>query len=30
MSEWKENKFIRRIGSDKTGHCEVIRKEDEV
>ena len=27
MEEWKEYKFIRRIGSDKTGHWEVIRKE---
>ena len=30
MEEWKEYKFIRRIGSDKTGHWEVVRKEDEV
>ncbi len=28
MEEWKEYKFIRRIGSDKTGHWEVIRKEE--
>lgn len=27
MEEWKEYKFIRRIGSDKTGHWEVVRKE---
>ena len=27
MEEWKEYKFIRRTGSDKTGHWEVIRKE---
>lgn len=28
MEEWKEYKFIRRIGSDKTGHLEVIKKEE--
>lgn len=27
MEKWKEYKFIRCIGSDKTGHWEVIRKE---
>lgn len=27
MEERKDYKFIRRIGSDKTGHWEVIRKE---
>ena len=27
MEKWKEYKFIRYIGSDKTGHWEVIRKE---
>ena len=30
MEEWKEYKFIRRIGSDKTGHWEVVGKEEGV
>lgn len=30
MEEMKDYKFIRRIGSDKTGHWEVIRKEEGV
>ena len=30
MEEWKEYKFISRIGSDKTGHWEVIRKGGEI
>ena len=30
MVEWKEYKFTRQLGSDKTGHWEVIRKEEGV
>jgi hypothetical protein len=30
MMEWKEYKFTHQIGSDKTGHWEVVRKEEGV
>lgn len=30
MEEGKDYKFIRRIGSDKTGRWEVVRKEEGV